>query len=46
MAPEVILGDYDEKCDIWTIGVISFFMLCGSPPFYDGASLFNVYIVK
>jgi calcium-dependent protein kinase len=42
MAPEVILGDYDEKCDIWAIGIIAYFMLCGQPP-YDGNSIFNVY---
>ena len=34
MAPEVIeVESYDSSCDIWSIGVIAFFMLSGTPPF-------------
>lgn len=34
IAPEIFEGTgYDEKCDIWSIGVIAFFMLSGLPPF-------------
>jgi calcium-dependent protein kinase len=33
VAPEVILGSYDERCDIWAIGVITFLLFSGEPPF-------------
>ena len=37
VAPEVLSGDYNEKCDIWSIGIIMFILLTGRPP-YPGNS--------
>ena len=33
MAPEVLKGDYNEKCDIWSIGAITYYLITGTEPF-------------
>ena len=40
MAPEVVdvwtdqAWSYDKRCDLWSLGIILYIMLCGYPPFY------------
>ena len=38
MAPEVLKGDYNEKCDIWSIGAITYYLITGTEPFKGDTS--------
>jgi calcium-dependent protein kinase len=44
VAPEIIRGAYDEKSDIWALGVITYLLLSGETPFggLDGEDLMLV----
>lgn len=42
IAPEVITGSYNEKCDVWSGGVLMYILLSGYPPF-QGPSTNDVF---
>ena len=46
MAPEILDNSYNEKCDLWSCGVILYILISGEAPFFgdhDQQMLKNVY---
>jgi len=47
LAPEILTGQkYTTQCDIWSLGVILYTLLCGYPPFSDENNAAMVETIK
>jgi calcium-dependent protein kinase len=42
VAPEILQNNYTLACDYWSIGVITYILLAGYPPF-TGANEVEIY---
>jgi len=48
IAPEMIMNDetFDERCDMWALGVIAYMCICGRPPFWGKDFSDTLTIIK
>eukprot|EP00798_Chlamydomonas_sp_ICE-L_P003929 gene3929-14005_t len=42
MAPELIAQKYDEKCDIWSVGMVTYQLLTGRFPYWEDVRMYNL----
>merc|ERR1719498_1569872 len=40
-APEVLKKSYTNKADIWSVGIVTFILICGHPPFQGTEAQIN-----
>ena len=43
LAPEIFYSSYDQACDLWSVGIIMYILLTGTPPYQgkDSASIIS-----
>jgi len=46
LAPEVLNKNYDDKCDVWSCGIIMYTLLTGRPPFNADHNLEIMRLIK
>jgi calcium-dependent protein kinase len=48
MAPEMLSSDhgYDEKCDVWSCGVIMYFIITGRKPYNGTNNKHTLYLIQ
>jgi len=46
VSPEVLAGKYDKRCDLWSVGVITYILLCGEPPFQGNSTAAVFHKIK
>lgn len=46
IAPEVLTGPYNQKCDMWSCGIIMYILLCGHPPFDSDSDAEIIELIK
>mmetsp|Transcript_24087 Transcript_24087/g.52156 ORF Transcript_24087/g.52156 Transcript_24087/m.52156 type:complete len:419 (-) Transcript_24087:37-1293(-) len=46
IAPEVLSKSYGKKCDLWSVGVVAYMIICGYYPFYGDSTAKIIRHVK
>lgn len=46
VAPEVLHGSYDVKCDVWSLGVMAFLLLSGQSPFQGTQERMKMQVMR
>lgn len=41
-APEVVLQEYDERADLWSVGILMYQLLTGKFPFWDNVRQYTL----